>query len=245
MLLAGDVTAALDASGVLIIRGDVAANSIELAQQANGDWKVTGNGTTINGGKSAFVASGVLAIDCNLEEGNNTTKITKGSLDGAVILDGGFGNDAYNVNNLNAGSFLIFDSGGNNTANLSKVSTDDFIKVLISDLNDNVTASDCTAGGLFQVSVGNGTNNVTLKKVTAALAVQINGGADTDNVTINNTVSQSQFIQVNAGNGANTVKVNTANANGADSLGFFQINGGVDRDVVTANMVSARGGFMR
>src|SRR5690348_6679077 len=95
-LLAGNVTAAVVA-GTLNLTGDASGNALLVVQTASNTWRVQGLGTTINGGNTAFLASGVTDITADLMDGNNFIRVAGGSLSGSLSLTAGTGNDSIQV----------------------------------------------------------------------------------------------------------------------------------------------------
>ena len=101
-LLAGDVTVSVDGS-TLNVLGDGDANQVQIIGQADGSAVVTGlDGTTINGGTTAFsAAAGLNAAQVQLEGGDDELTILGLTLDNSLTVRTGDGNDSADIQNLN------------------------------------------------------------------------------------------------------------------------------------------------
>src|SRR5262245_42124650 len=101
---AGNVTASVNGSGVLVIKGDTADNGIHIVPAGAGAYEISASdaNTTINGQPVAFVASGVTGdVKISMGDGNDTVIIEDTNVapfpDDLTIRTGA-GNDSVEIN---------------------------------------------------------------------------------------------------------------------------------------------------
>src|SRR2546430_7455382 len=129
-MLAGNVLASVDATGMLQITGDSKVNNISISQDAStGAFLLSGVNTTINGLPSvnlSTLAGFTGGANINLRGGNDVIAFTgasaSGSFAGDVNVQGGGGNDSVSLSGLNiSGAVNIQGGAGNDTVNLSNL----------------------------------------------------------------------------------------------------------------------------
>src|SRR5687767_4654208 len=99
VMLSGNVTATV-VSGNLVIRGDAAANSIVMNHSGLGRNQVRISGldaTTINGAAGPLVIGGVRGLNSKMGAGNYNLKIDDVTVDRAMVIGGGSGNDVVQI----------------------------------------------------------------------------------------------------------------------------------------------------
>jgi hypothetical protein len=134
-LLAGNVTAVLD-GGDLDIRGDNLGNRISVTQIGPGTYRVTGIGTTVNGGAGPVDIAGVTDdVDIRLGDGDDAVLVFS-----AEIPD----------------ELEIRTRGGNDLVTVSSVSVNGETEVKTKDGIDLLEFIDCTFRGEFELKTGNG-----------------------------------------------------------------------------------------
>jgi hypothetical protein len=171
-LLAGNVSAAVDGGGNLVIDGDAASNAIQLAQIGANTWKVTGLATTVNGNHT-FIAQGVTSsIGTFMSQGNNTVQFLGGNVAGGINFDGDQGNDVLLLSNLTVSRVVDIEAGnGTNVITIDNCRIGDGLEILEGDNNDAVVVSRTNISGGMLVELGNGTNALSMVNVTVVGSV--------------------------------------------------------------------------
>ena len=126
-LLAGNVLASVDLSGMLNIAGDAKVNNIAISYDATaGAYVISGVNTTINGGAGAvnvnqlaLLAGAVFngGISMNLGGGNDVAVVTGNSavtaanLAGNLNIDAGIGNDSITIDGITIAGDVTVNGG--------------------------------------------------------------------------------------------------------------------------------------
>lgn len=223
-LMAGNIAASVQ-GGLLILRGDEAANSVVIQAGTNGALQVTGAATTINGGAS-FSATGVTR-GVSVILGDGADSVTFGdsaqvTFPGAVVVDTGAGNDRISGQLKNTGA-VTFNTG---TQADTVVLTNSQLGTLVIN-TDPLLARD------------SGADRVTLSGVQASRAAVIRTGAGNDVVDITNgSFPLSLTVSTDAGNDRTTIRgTTTPLAVG----GALTVNSGRGNDVVQTSNVRVNG----
>jgi hypothetical protein len=236
-LLAGNVTTNF-VGGLLTLTGDAAANSIQLTQLSNGDWRVKGIGTKINGTNSVPKFTGVTDITTELKASNDTVSITKGTITGELDVDDGApngGNDTVLLNKFNVGGVDLDLADGNDTAVVTNCQVAEVLDFDMGKGNDVVQLSNSSADDLdVDGNVGNDVAVVNNFKATTSLDVDLgNSGQDNDVATVTNSSAGIDGIDVNVDVGSNVVTMRNCT-----SVGLIQIYVGGSNETTVTNVVS-------
>jgi hypothetical protein len=113
VLLSGNVTASV-ASGILVMKGDAAANEIVMTRSGLSANQIRissgSSATTINGAAGPLVLDGVRGLKVQLMGGNDNLKLDNANFDRAVSIDAGGGNDLVQIeaNGSKSGPASVF-----------------------------------------------------------------------------------------------------------------------------------------
>jgi hypothetical protein len=233
-LFSGVVTATLDFTGTLLIKGDNANNTVEVeAVSAPGFIRVRGFATAVNG--VAFVqfpATSVRAINIQLAGGNDTFSVhdmtsgangTTPSLNSITATDdAGNDNDSFYALTLNTGSISATTGGGVDVVQLSDGLAVGSLSINTGSSNDTVFSFD-THVGTASILTGDQNDNLQLTGSTFGTLSADTGKGD-DNAFLGN-VTVSSSINVKLGDGNDYIRcVNVV-------AGFGVIDGGNNTDV--------------
>lgn len=212
-MLAGNVLVALDGADV-VITGDAAANSVEIAAVGT-TLVVRGlDGTTINGATANFVLSaasttfagnvlaelgagndrfalvgGTFNSDVTLrgQSGNDTLGINGATLNGPVHLSGGTGTNGLTVQNATLGDTLNITSLGTATVNVSGTTIDGHLHINTYTGNDVIVVSGTTVDGHTWIQSGLGNDDVVIRNSTLHGRLDVIANAGNDVVFIDAT----------------------------------------------------------
>ncbi len=210
VLLAGNVTVAINAAGVLTISGDGAANGVDIVDtDGDGVYEIVGAGTTTiidNGGILNGIGELTVAptsIVINLGKGNDTLSVVDSGFAGGlasginVSVNMGAGNDQVLV--LGAGQIALGD-----------------VKIDLGAGNDQIGVFGNGADGFnsLSISAGAGNDQVGVDGVNAN-AIGVSGGAGNDILGVGfaggfGTFSNS--LSIDGGAGKDLVQLDGANA---------------------------------
>lgn len=129
-VLAGNVLASVS-DGVLTIRGDAKANSIQVNPQENGTVVVDGfDGTTVNFLNFSFRFNGVQNVVIQTNAGDDVVSVGNGQVDAVILND-----------------LQIDTAAGNDVVNLRRLAVRDDLTVTTGDGNDLVRVDSVKVGG--------------------------------------------------------------------------------------------------
>lgn len=231
-LLAGNVIASLS-GGNLTVRGDAAANSIEITVLDN---KVQVRGldsTTINGGTAAFVIAPNTdafagSVRVSMKGGADTVAFNRDvKLNGPVLVYGDRGNDTIvSVGATFARGTVLYGNDGNDTFSLQDSTTN--VRAVIDGGrgNDLVSLTNMAIVGPMMIRGGDGNDGISLNNATTTSWVAIQGERGDDNVTVHDS-AVGGFLQVRTTQGDDAVmlddnvfdgRVSVSLGSGADSM---------------------------
>jgi hypothetical protein len=232
-LFSGVVTATLDNTGLLLIKGDNANNSIEVEAYSNpGFIRVRGNATAVNGvAFQDFAATSVRAISIQLGGGSDAANVhdmengpggSTPSLHSITVTDDA-GNDQYFFFSLtlSAGSLSATTGANFDFIEMSDVTVGS-LSVDTGSTADSIDATNIEAGS---ASILTGDNNdfLTLRDSDFG-SLSVDTGKGDDNATLSN-IFVSSSINVKLGDGDDFIEV------GDTVAGFGVIDGGKGTDV--------------
>lgn len=221
VLLAGNVTVAVNAAGDLVITGDNASNQIVIADfDGDGFADVMGlNGTAINGVVNGTEFTGALPVTTpfvviNLQGGNDELTIDD-SNDGATIFGAGVGGSDFRVD-MGAGNdrIVAIDDGTGVGINLNS----GVINLGAGNdvLDDNTVGADID---VLDLTINAGAGNDVVRLDTGALRVDnlaINMGAGSDVVVLDglfgSTGANVETLSLTFGAGADNLSINNVQA---------------------------------
>ena len=156
-LLAGDVTVALSGSNLTVL-GDGDANQIEIVGRADGVAVVTGlDGTTINGGTTAFLTEAdVNSAQIQLEGGDDELTIRGLVLDNSLTVRTGDGNDTTDIQFSDFGGFEVSGNDGNDVLEFDNVFSRRSIIIRGGDGDDTVAIGAMAANDNGLIDTGSG-----------------------------------------------------------------------------------------
>lgn len=173
------------------ITGDSADNAIEIVVENNNVVLKGLNDTTINGGTAAFnVATGTDttpgSVRAYLYGGNDSVLFARGvKLGGAVLVEGGAGNDTISSTNA---TFLrpvtLHGGAGNNTFSLQSSTIQSSFVVTAGAGEDLVSLKDMTNNGAVTILTSSGDDGVSLNNVSGTGSYNIDTGYNDDDVNI-------------------------------------------------------------
>jgi len=233
-LLSGVVTATLDFTGTLQIKGDSANNSIEVEAASNpGFIRVRGFATAVNGvGFVDFPATSVRAINVQLDKVNDALRahdMSSGpggstpSLNNITALDdNGNDQDQFSAITLSTGSISATTGGGFDFVQLFDGVVVGSLSVNTGSSNDTVNILDSQAGN---ASLLTGDNNDFLQLSGATFGtLSADTGKGDDNAFLQD-VTVSSSINVKLGDGNDYIRCEMVVA------GFGVVDGGNNTDI--------------
>lgn len=217
-LLAGDVTGVV-VNGTLTLTGDVLDNTIVIDQAglAEQQFRVTGTGTTINGGAGPVIFNVVSKdINVNLDAGVDTVEFSGVNVFGDVTVRGGDGPNAttFSDGSTVAGRVNVINGDGPDTFTLSDGSR----------IDHSVRINNGTGGGTTTLD-----NSIILWDLT----VRDTDGEDT--LMIENVSLVNRFVKMFVGAGGSSTTVSDSGISGRL---FVNGTGVVDTVVVTGSNIS-------
>jgi protein-disulfide isomerase len=257
-MLAGDVQVIVS-DAILLVVGDDAANEVQVTQ-SGGNYTVTGVDTTINGGSTPAVVSGINFVTISMAGGNDIATITDLNVARNLSFYGGDGNDEFvAVNSVarhlhsegNAGddvfqldlttrkSAYIYLGTGNDVVSSQSLFAGRNLKVFADDGNDTISAEQVSAGRRLEVRTGNGDDQVLISgsvRVAKETRFELGSGNDFLGVLPQQTSGNANFGE----------KVVVSGGDGDDSMAFDEsvrlneassINGDAGNDSAQRNSV--------
>jgi hypothetical protein len=162
---AGNVTAAVTASGGLTIKGDTNGNGIHIQALGPFTYLVAGDGTTTVNGEADFTANGAA---------------------GAVRISMGGGDDQLFIEDTNAAPFLglltIRMGDGNDTLDMSDTEVSFHAKISTESGDDTVDIDASSFGRNLTIKTGDGLDVVAFESGTVSDRTTISTGADADTI---------------------------------------------------------------
>jgi hypothetical protein len=188
-MLAGDVTAKIS-GGKLVIKGDSLANGITIAAGSTAGTVVVtgvtagGSATTVNSGTTAVTLSGFTGgLKLDMKGGDDSVTITGLTVTGDAKLEGGRGNDTFDVSGSTFHGALTTNLGdGNDTLTFDSTTVSGKAKFKGRSGNDDATITDSTFSKL-SVSLGRGDDKLTMSGTTATVDTKLNGRHGTNTFT--------------------------------------------------------------
>jgi len=228
-LLTGNVLVELTGPDALLT-GDLDNNSVEIASVGTTVVVRGLNGTTINGGTTAFTLSAASttfagALSASLGEGNDMLSIGAGlTISGNVTLHGSAGNDFLGVAGTTLGSDLNIVAGtGTNILNLQNASVAN--DVFLSSLGTaTVNVSNSTVGGRLSIRTARGADTIVVSSATVTGNTEIHSGGGNDDLVIRNSTLHGR-LDVNAGAGNDILFVD---ATTVDRVARIEMHRGAD-----------------
>lgn len=228
-LLTGNVLVELTGPDAFLT-GDTDNNSVEIV--AVGTTVVVRglNGTTINGGTTAFTLSAASttfagALSASLGDGNDVVSIGAGlTISGDVTLRGSAGNDSLGVAGTTLGSDLRIVAGtGTNILSLQNATVAG--DVFLSSLGTaTVNVSSSTIGGRLQIYTSQGADTIVVSSTTVNGRTNIHAGRGNDDIVIRNSTLHGR-LHVNAGAGNDILFVD---ATTVDRVARIEMHRGAD-----------------
>ena len=162
-LLAGDVTVALNGS-TLTVLGDGDANQIQVIGRQDGSAVVTGlDGTTINGGTTAFSAAADLnTAQIQLEGGDDELTIRGLVLNNSLTVRMGDGNDATDIQFSDLRGIEVSGNDGDDVLEFDNVFSDRSIVIRGGDGNDTVAIGGMAANRNALIDTGSGDDSLVV-----------------------------------------------------------------------------------
>jgi len=198
LLLAGDVTVAVD-DGDLLITGDVAANAVLVrGTETPGQYVVSraDRSTTINGGTAPFTSADVTNFVIDMGAGNDRLNLANVKVSGSVSIDTGTngGKDLVNVAYARiGGEFEANTGGGNDRVTLSALTVSGAAMIDAGAGNDRLYVSACKFDDTFDAHTGDGKDVVTVSAVQIVGASMIDTGDGADSGKDRVVISASRF----------------------------------------------------
>jgi len=229
-VLAGNVTALLNVSGVLTIIGDAGNNAITIQQNAAGSLQVAGVGGTLvnqSSNPASFTLSSVTEIDVFLQSGNDSVAMNNFNISGnssLIQVIAGSGSDTFLLDTITAKKIVIAATGPDAVSVRS--ATADGLGIIIGPGSQSVSVTGTTCMDLLiQAHSAPGDNtsftlvNDMITDIAGGLALSDSPGAGSDTVTLSHLTVAHQLAVVLSG-GVNTVSADNVTA----AFGF--IDGG-------------------
>jgi hypothetical protein len=253
-MLAGDVTAKIS-GGNLVIKGDSLANGITIAAGSTAGTVVVtgvtagGSATTVNSGTAAVTLSGFTGgLKIDMKGGDDSVTITDLTVTGDAKLEGGRGNDTFDVSGSTFhGALTTVLGDGDDTLTVDSTTVSGKAKFKGRSGADDATITDSTFSKL-SVSLGKGNDTLTMSGTTASVDTSLNGRHGTN--TFSNSTDDSlasltvKHFNETTGTGSTTptpsdVSLNAVSAiseNGKAALtGSFTDSDLTDAHTVTTN----------
>lgn len=204
-LLAGDV-AAMVSGGDLVIKGDRAANEVEVTV-LDGDIVVQGlNGTTINGAAEFIAFAGTATIPDDLQmrmdEGSDRIVLSRGlTVSDEINIDLSGGANTVSVLDVTAGRLRIRGDGANSIQLLEDaVITGDVSIKMRGKGSDTIVVRGASVGDDLVIRGGDGLNTTLIVGATVSDDLHTRGGEHQDDVVVrNSTVRDDVSVKVRRG----------------------------------------------
>jgi hypothetical protein len=185
-MLAGDVTAKIS-GGNLVIKGDSLANGITIAAGSTAGTVVVtgvtagGSATTVNSGTTAVTLSGFTGgLKIDMKGGDDSVTITDLTVTGDAKLEGGRGDDTFDVSGSTFHGALTTNLGdGDDTLTFDSTTVSGKAKFKGRHGDDDATITDSTFSKL-SVSLGKGDDSLTMSGTTASVDTSLNGRRGTN-----------------------------------------------------------------
>ena len=225
MASANNVTARVS-RGVLVVRGDGAANHIIVRQNGNGGLVIAGQrGTLVNQRSSFSVARPPAHVEISLGSGNDSVRLENMNVRGDLDVYLGSGNNSVvgdTGNSFVGGDFDIY--GGNQ--------------------RDTVNLKNWTVAGSVDVELFGGVSSVQLDSVSAGASIDVYGGAQADTILLT-SVAALEGISVETFGGADIATIVGGSANsmeiyagdGNNQIDVSDVEVGEDVDIITGRDV--------
>jgi hypothetical protein len=260
-LLAGNVSAALDA-GALVVTGDDVGNNLVISAGPNaGEVTVSGgkiagqaaSETTVNGSLAPVTLPGFGGeIRLQLQGGDDQVLITNLRMEGSLEADLGAGDDTLSIQSngpndtdvvLNDGSSIVFGA----------VRTGVFIAVDGGDGDDSLAIRNLKANGYLAFTGGAGDDNfeqvgknAALNRLGGSLTLNMGGGADDISIQrlripgeliVNDDSGGKAHVQIDSVTVSGNATINTPNSTDDITLGTADIASAfvANRLAITAN----------
>jgi cyclophilin family peptidyl-prolyl cis-trans isomerase len=245
-LLTGNVQVQLQGADA-VLTGDAADNSVEIVTSGT-SLVVRGlNGTTINGGSTAFTLSASSVtfggrLSANLAGGNDQLTLGSGvTVGGVVRIWGGSGQDTIGIQGSTLNSLLGIDGGSESNSISIQGSTIAGGAILLSSGPALISVDNSTITRGLSVETGNGDDDVVLTSavINGTTTIHTHSGND-DIVLVDSTLNGS--LEVNAGRGDDVAYLDETVISGRARLWMRQGNDSVqieDSSVSQTSLVGA------
>lgn len=250
---AGDVAAYLF-RGALVLQGDGAANDVAVRALTAGGFIVEGrNQTTINGGTTGFTVAGNSLgnnLVVQMGGGNDLVALTGVRAAGMIFLDGGRGNDRFELSNVQSPSLLVEDRDGNDAIQLSTVTTTGNAEIKLGKGNDTIAAPSWTVGGRMSVNMSKGDDVIVFGSLTVTGSAAIQTGKGSDQVAFIDDTRLPAGVNIQTSKGDDSVLFNPARGSGTATFGgsfLVDLHRGndtlaFDNATTLPSVIDARGG---
>jgi hypothetical protein len=243
LTMAGDVAASLSGE-TLSLRGDEAANSVRITQDANASILIEGlDGTRINGASQVrYNGAGLEKSDLRLFGGNDRLEIRglRATVDHNLELD--VGNDAVILQDVVAGvNLTVKMDDGVDRVTASGVRTGSDLNIEMGQGAASVTVSASTVAGTLNVQSLDSADSIQVTATTVGKDLKINSGKGDDSVTVQNVqvaltataITDEGRDRVTLTNLVTTEDVNVEAGQGADRVLLTEVRSGKNITVLT------------
>lgn len=182
VLLAGDVTVFVDANFTLNIIGDAADNQVQIIGGRHSSAQVLGlNGTTINGGESAFDSTaGLRGLQAQMNGGNDELDLHAGRFSFVPLLEGNGGGDSIRARNSNLFGLHIRGGEGNDLVQIENVFAVHTSDITTGEGSDVIAIYNHAAGDDIIIRAGEGADTLAVDRMGMfdQLDVEMGQGSD-------------------------------------------------------------------
>jgi hypothetical protein len=209
LALAGDIAAAV-VNGDLQITGDDANNAIEVHQVSNGDFRLIGINTRINGERTIVISDDVTSIHVDLAAGRDSLNLSRAAI---------------------AGDLGVSASGGDNIS-LQRLEVGGATDIALSAENDHLAIGRVTFEGDTNIDLGDGSNNVLASRIATSGDLNVVGGIGNDRVSFSRLTGGGSFA-ADLDNGNDLLHLSRA------ELESLAVTGGTGLDTAIIDRVMA------
>ncbi len=233
LLLASNVDVWLR-GGNLSVSGDSGSNVVSIVAGSNGSITVTGDGTTINGSSAAFVMTGSPNnVTVRMGNGDDSVTMNGVGLSGKLQLDGGRGNDRFEVRGVSADQCKTAGGSGNDVFDFIDVTVFGKLDFRTNAGDDTVSVTRTSVGGDLKMQGLSGNDLFCAEDVNIGRKLDLNMGSGSDDALIAGGVVVQGKTQARLGSGSDMLAVIPAAGSAASTLaGVVSVVAGSGNDQI-------------
>ncbi len=244
MLLTGDVSVG-SRGGTLLINGDAASNSINIAGLAGGGYQISGlAGTKVNGLASFTTDNLVRPIKITLGAGDDAITFRAATFGSGLSIDAGEGNDIVYATRSTFSAVDVFAVGGNDNIGFADSTFARRLRINGGDGRDAIGIVGTRARRGFEIADGGTGSRTQLDKLNSSGESWVATGGGNDRIDITDGTFAALSVKLRAGN--DSVRVRGTQFTTSSPIDAGDGVNVVDREVIVATDYAAgAGGWQR